>query len=70
MLHHLVPELEAKSELLLIRVAEILQATGLVIELVAVLRSIIERLDVIVVGRGNRPRLTKAGEEREVLRKK
>ena len=49
MLHHFVPELDAKSELLLISVAEILQPAYVVIKLVAVLRPVIERLHIVVV---------------------
>src|SRR5204862_4133613 len=70
MLHHLVPELDAKPELLLISIAEILQAAGVVIELVAVLSAVIEGLHVIVIGSRDRSWLAKAGEERKVLRQK
>src|SRR5205807_10586700 len=66
-LHHLVPELEAKPELLLIDIAGVLQTAHLEIELVAVLRTVIEALHIIVSRSRRRTRLTKPGEERKIL---
>src|SRR5205085_3413190 len=70
MRHHLVPELEAKAELLLERVAGIFHPTHGEVVLIAVLRAVIKSFDIIVVRRGHGTRLAKASEERKILRQK
>ena len=69
-LHHLVPELDARAELLLINVARVLHPAHVEIKLVAILRAVGEWLDVVVVRSRRRPRLSKSGKERKVLREK
>src|SRR5437588_5198045 len=69
-LHHLVPELEAKPELLLIDIAGVLQTAHLEIELVSILSAVIEWLDIIVIRSGNGTGLAKAPKERKILREK
>src|SRR4051812_15256958 len=68
MLHHLIPELDARAELFLVEVAGILESSHLQIELVTVLRSPVELLEV-VEGRGRSgARLAEEVEKVVVLR--
>src|SRR5205814_1732340 len=67
-LDHLVPELDARAELLLIHVAGVLHAAHVEIILVTILRSVIEGLHVVVVRSWHGSWLAKAGRTKSSAR--
>src|SRR3989442_6646027 len=70
MLHHLVPEPDAKAELPLESVACVFQPTHCEVILVSILRTEIKSLQIIVIRSRRGTRLAKPGKERKVLRQK